>query len=175
MQDTDTPRTDDLITSAITKDYVWPVFARQLERELNQAKYDIAELNQRLIDRREAYETYCAKITKQTDPLSELVGKVLQWGIDKGITGPNGKGTLMAQAEKLVEEAREAYDEADMIAVGVIGSKDDCKLEIGDVFVSAIIMCEMLQLTPEECLKAAYEKISRRSGKMINGTFVKSK
>jgi len=146
----------------------------RLERELNQAKADIAELNQRLIERREAYEAYCAKITKTNHPLPELVEKVLQWGIDKGITGPNGKGTISAQANKLTEEAAEVFDEVDMICCGETGHAEDLKLEIGDVFVSAILLCEMLKLTPEQCLQAAYTKISTRTGSIINGSFVKN-
>ena len=49
----------------------------------------------------------------------------------------------------------------------------DMKLEMGDIFVTLIILCEQLGLDPVECLSMAYEKISKRTGKTINGTFVK--
>lgn len=47
------------------------------------------------------------------------------------------------------------------------------KDEMGDIFVTLIILCEQIGIDPEECLSMAYEKIKGRSGKTINGTFVK--
>lgn len=47
------------------------------------------------------------------------------------------------------------------------------KDEMGDVFVTLIILCEQIGIDPVECLSMAYEKISKRKGKTINGTFVK--
>lgn len=49
----------------------------------------------------------------------------------------------------------------------------DMELEMGDIFVTLIILCEQLDIDPAECLSMAYEKISTRKGKTINGTFVK--
>lgn len=167
--------------------------SRQLERELTQAKAEaelnnavssetikknvtiiqglksqITELNERLIERREAYEAY---IVKQR-LIGTLIDKVRQWGVDRQITGPNGKGTIAAQASKLREEANEVMDEIEMMDSG--DSLNPVTLEIGDVFVSAILLCDMLHLTPEQCLQSAYDKISKRDGQMIDGTFVKN-
>ena len=36
--------------------------------------------------------------------MNELIQNVLQWGIDKGITGPNGKATILTQLGKTQEE-----------------------------------------------------------------------
>lgn len=47
------------------------------------------------------------------------------------------------------------------------------KLEMGDIFVTLIILCEQIGIDPVYCLSKAYEKISKRTGKTINGTFVK--
>ena len=47
------------------------------------------------------------------------------------------------------------------------------ELEMGDIFVTLIILCEQLNLDPVECLEKAYKKIESRQGKTINGTFVK--
>ena len=52
--------------------------------------------------------------------------------------------------------------------------KDRMKLEMGDIFVTLIILCEQLGIDVIECLGRAYIKIEKRSGKTINGTFVKS-
>lgn len=45
--------------------------------------------------------------------------------------------------------------------------------EMGDIFVTLIILCEQLNLDPVRCLFIAYDKIKSRKGKTINGTFVK--
>lgn len=48
------------------------------------------------------------------------------------------------------------------------------KLEMGDIFVTLIILCEQIGIDPVKCLEMAYEKISKRTGKTINGQFIKS-
>ena len=53
-------------------------------------------------------------------------------------------------------------------------NKRDMMLEMGDIFVTLIILCEDLGIDPVVCLSMAYKKISKRQGKTINGTFVKS-
>lgn len=138
-------------------------------QELEDAYKAIETLNTRLIERCEAYEEYIAKQRL----IGALIDKVRQWGIDRGITGPNGKGTVAAQSSKLREEAKEVFDEIETLDSG--DSLNPVTLEIGDVFVSSIILCDMLNLTPEQCLQAAYEKISKRTGKMVGGTFVRNK
>ena len=45
--------------------------------------------------------------------------------------------------------------------------------EMGDIFVTLIILCEQLNVSPQTCLAMAYDKIKARKGKTINGTFVK--
>ena len=51
--------------------------------------------------------------------------------------------------------------------------EEDLKLEMGDIFVTLIILCEQIGIDPEECLEMAYEKISKRKGRTINGMFYK--
>ena len=52
--------------------------------------------------------------------------------------------------------------------------KEAMKKEIGDVFVTMIILAKQNQLDYAECLRAAYDKISKRTGQMQGGFFVKS-
>ena len=47
------------------------------------------------------------------------------------------------------------------------------EMEMGDVFVTLIILCEQLGFIPNKCLAMAYDKNKDRKGKTINGTFVK--
>ena len=106
--------------------------------------------------------------------MQNLIERTLQWGINKGITGPNGKGRPMAQARKMLEEAEETA-----IAVrdfeGFQSPKviEPIKDGIGDTLVTLTLLAEMYDLTLEKCLKHSLEIIEARTGKMIDGTFVK--
>lgn len=96
--------------------------------------------------------------------MKELIIKVHEWANDKGIFD---KATRFKQAQKTLEECGELLH--------AIGANDDHEIKdsIGDILVTIIIQAEMNELTIEECLSSAYEVISKRSGRMINGTFVK--
>lgn len=114
--------------------------------------------------------------------MNELIEKVLQWGRNKNIIGSNAKGTKRAQANKMLEECNETRD---AVLLGVYQEEDWSSLRtddetlaeiedgIGDVFVTAILLAEMHGMTSEQCLQAAYDVISKRTGVMSNGTFVK--
>lgn len=95
---------------------------------------------------------------------NELEPLVIQWAKDKGILE---KATTMKQAEKTHEEVLEL-----MTAIN-----DDDREEIidalGDILVTIIIQAEMQGLSLESCLESAYNIISKRTGKMVNGQFLK--
>ena len=99
--------------------------------------------------------------------MNELIGNVLQWGVDKGIIGINGKGTCYGQADKVLEEANETH-----MAVHTHDLRD-VKDGIGDTAVTLILLADMYGWTLEECLQHAYDVISKRTGKMVDGVFVK--
>jgi NTP pyrophosphatase (non-canonical NTP hydrolase) len=108
--------------------------------------------------------------------MNELIKQVKQWGVDKGITGPNGKGTLLGQLSKTQEELTETRD-----AAVVFTLRPRCEFEreqlqdgIGDCTVTLILAAEMAGLDFEECLRYAYDEIKGRTGRMENGTFVKN-
>lgn len=105
--------------------------------------------------------------------MENLIKRTLQWGIDKGITGPLGKGTPIAQANKMLEEAEETHN-----AVFEYADKNNLTLTeikdgIGDTCVTLILLAEMYGMTLQECLTHSLEIIEARTGKMENGTFVK--
>jgi uncharacterized protein YabN with tetrapyrrole methylase and pyrophosphatase domain len=56
----------------------------------------------------------------------------------------------------------------------LIEQYEEIKDGIGDQIVTLIGVCEMYGFTLEECLQMAYDTISKRNGKMIDGIFVKS-
>lgn len=97
----------------------------------------------------------------------ELIDAVKQWGIDKGITGPRGRGTLLRQLEKTQEELNETKYAA------ISNNMEELVDGIGDCAVTLILAAEMACLSFEDCLQAAYDEIKARTGKMIDGQFVK--
>lgn len=113
----------------------------------------------------------------------DLKDKVLSWADDKDLLHSENADK---QFMKFIEEVFEFNVE---MVVGFnyikqceyIGTSLDhdlkkirnLKLEMGDILVTLIILCEQIGIDPEECLEMAYEKIKDRSGKTINGTFIK--
>jgi len=101
------------------------------------------------------------------DDCSEVVfyfDKIRDWAEAKGIYD---KGDQKTQYVKLMEEAGE---------VGRAILKNDLpeiKDGIGDMVVVLTNLAELSGLTIEECVESAYNVISKRTGKMKNGTFVK--
>ena len=94
----------------------------------------------------------------------ELECAVEEWALDKGILS---KATPMAQALKTLEETTEFCR--------AVNSNDREEIidAMGDIMVTLIIQAKMQNLNLEECLESAYNVISKRTGKMINGQFVK--
>ena len=89
---------------------------------------------------------------------------IRDWAEDKGIYE---SGDPKTQYIKLMEEAGE---------VGRAILKEDLpeiKDGIGDMVVVLTNLAELCGLTIEECVESAYDVISKRTGKMKNGTFVK--
>lgn len=101
--------------------------------------------------------------------MNELIQNVLQWGRDKNIIGENGKGNCYAQADKMLEEANETHY---AVATHYLSEVKD---GIGDTAVTLILLADMYGWTLEECLQHAYEVIAKRTGKMVDGVFVKDK
>ena len=108
-----------------------------------------------------------AQVASHLSESLTLNERTIKWGIDKNIIGEDRKGTNWAQSTKLLEEAQETYD-----AVG-LGALDEIKDGIGDVIISATLLAYMHGLTMDECHEAALHVVEKRTGSMINGTFVK--
>jgi NTP pyrophosphatase (non-canonical NTP hydrolase) len=94
----------------------------------------------------------------------ELECAVENWASKRGILD---KATPMAQALKTLEECTELCT--------AINNNDGPEIvdAIGDIMVTLIIQAKMQALSIEQCLESAYNVISKRTGKMVNGQFVK--
>lgn len=105
----------------------------------------------------------------------ELKELVLEWADDKDLLHSKNADK---QFGKFIEEVFEFKSEMDLYFyhsdVLKAVNKEHMEDEMGDIFVTLIILCEDLEIDPVVCLDMAYEKISKRKGKTINGTFVKS-
>jgi NTP pyrophosphatase (non-canonical NTP hydrolase) len=99
----------------------------------------------------------------------QLIDNVRFWGEDKGITGTEGKATVVSQLLKLLEEVEEIQQAIETNDIEELADG------IGDSTVVLILLAERAGLKYEDCLQGAYDIISKRTGKMVDGTFVKDK
>lgn len=96
--------------------------------------------------------------------IESLETAVLQWAEDRGIFE---KATPASQWEKTHEEVMELIDGI------VLNNRREIEDAIGDIVVTLIIQARMHGLSLGQCLASAYDQIKNRTGKMINGVFVK--
>ncbi len=95
--------------------------------------------------------------------MEKLVKNVEEWAIDKGLDKSNPADQFMKIVEEMGELGQAFTRE----------QTDNLKLELGDVLVTVIIFALQNDINPKEALELAYNKISKRKGKMRNGTFIK--
>lgn len=112
----------------------------------------------------------------------DLKDKVLSWADDKDLLHSENADR---QFLKFIEEVFEFKSEFDYLErIGEdpsecysdyeqIETQENMQLEMGDIFVTLIILCEQIGIDPVKCLEMAYEKIKDRKGKTINGNFYK--
>jgi NTP pyrophosphatase (non-canonical NTP hydrolase) len=90
--------------------------------------------------------------------------KILEWAENRNILNPEG---YQKQTLKLVSEVGELCD---AIAKG---NKEDQIDAIGDIQVVLIILSKQLGINYKEALESAYNVIKNRTGKTVNGVFIK--
>jgi len=95
----------------------------------------------------------------------EVEMNVIQWGEDRGIVQ---NATAMSQAIKTLEETTELLDALNKQNI------DEAKDAIGDIVVTLIMVCAVLNLDLVQCLNGAYNEIKDRKGYLTKeGVFVK--
>ena len=98
---------------------------------------------------------------------NELEALVISWATQKNILE---SGTPTAQCEKTKEEVQELHD-----AIMDNNNREEVIDALGDILVTIIIQAEMQGLSLVECLESAYNVISKRTGVMKDGQFLKDK
>lgn len=92
----------------------------------------------------------------------KLEAEIIAWAEQRGIFEHSGP---LSQHQKTQEGVDELL--ADIIAGRCV------KDSIGDTIVTLIIQAHMNGTTIDECVRHAYEQIKNRTGKMVDGLFVK--
>ena len=99
------------------------------------------------------------KLSNEFEPIRE-------WAENKGIYE---KGDAKTQFVKLSEEMGE-------LAMSILkNDEEEFKDAIGDCVVVLTNLAHLKGYTIEECVNGSYGVIAKRTGKMVNGTFVKDK
>ena len=89
---------------------------------------------------------------------------ILDWARNKGLLDPEN---ILRQHSKLEEEV------AELLEAIQEGDTQEIKLELGDCLVVLTILAEQAGLTLNWCMESAYDKIKNRTGKTVNGKFIK--
>jgi NTP pyrophosphatase (non-canonical NTP hydrolase) len=97
------------------------------------------------------------KLTNEFEPIRE-------WALNKGIYE---KGDVKTQFIKLSEEMGE-------LAQSILKNDPSEFMDaIGDCVVVLTNLAELNDVKIEDCINGSYNVIAKRTGKMVNGTFVK--
>ena len=93
--------------------------------------------------------------------MKELIKKIQDWGRAKGINDP------YKQALKTMEELGE-------LSGSLLKGKRDEEIDaVGDIVVCLAIYCDIQRIDIEEATQLAYDTIKGRTGKNVDGVFVK--
>lgn len=100
--------------------------------------------------------------------------KVLEWAEEKNLLHEEyAEKQFLKFIEEVFEFKTEMDNELSYTDPYVDEAVERMELEMGDIFVTLIILCEQLDIYPTTCLRRAYEKIKDRKGETIDGIFVK--
>ncbi len=96
--------------------------------------------------------------------MNQLIKEVEVWAENRGLLNPE---LSSRQALKVMEEVGET------MAALARGNRRELKDGIGDSIVTLIILAAQQGMSAEDCLQAAYNEIKDRTGKTVDGVFVK--
>lgn len=97
---------------------------------------------------------------EQTMTTTQLIKN---WVHDRNIHTAHPKDQFL----KVVEEVGE-------IAAGLArGDRDLIMDAVGDTYVTLVALCETMDISIEECINVAYDAIKDRTGRLVDGVFIK--
>ena len=116
----------------------------------------------------------------------EICELVIEWGESKGIFDSSTPLRQLDKTQEELDETREAlkklnYFDCELDLMEALGmptsNKEDILAEvkdgIGDMLVTIVLLSEMVGFDSTDCLNTAYDVIKQRTGKMVDGQFVK--
>jgi len=105
-----------------------------------------------------------AEIKTDQITTNNVFDDIRSWATDKGIYD---KGDARTQYLKLMEESGELAEAL------LKNDKAEIQDAIGDMIVVLTSIAKFEDMFIEVCINSAYDVIAKRTGKMVNGTFVK--
>ena len=95
--------------------------------------------------------------------LDLLAHNIEKWAVVRGLDKANPRDQFLKVAEEFGEIA----------AAMARGNKEELIDAIGDTYVTLTILAMQSGTSIEDCIKGAYDVIKNRSGRTINGIFIK--
>ncbi|MGP0612779.1 MazG-like family protein [Listeria monocytogenes] len=95
--------------------------------------------------------------------INNLTTNIAEWAMNKGLD----RAEPSKQFLKVTEEVGE------VAAALARGNKAELADGIGDVYVTLVILAMQNGLNIKDCIELAYSEIAGRTGKMVDGVFVK--
>jgi len=96
--------------------------------------------------------------------LDQLTKLIEEWGEGKGILPHPNPIAQFKKTQEEVNELLEGIKKEDL---------DEIKDAVGDIFVTLVMQTKAWNLSMNECVQSAYDVISKRTGKMVDGQFIK--
>ena len=111
------------------------------------------------------YTFYEAFLAEPLYDKENIFGLIRGWAQERGLYD---KGDSKTQYIKLIEESGE-------LAQAILKNDEPEVIDaIGDMVVVLTNLAKLRGYNIEDCIQSAYDEISNRKGKMVNGTFVKN-
>jgi len=130
---------------------------------MSNAKMSMYNEDRSYIYNKAYYEAFLAEPALNETP-GNVFDDIRSWATDKGIYE---KGDARTQYLKLMEESGELAEAL------LKNDKAEIQDAIGDMIVVLTSIAKFEDMFIEDCIKSAYDVIAKRTGKMVNGTFVK--
>lgn len=110
------------------------------------------------------YEISFSSLIGQYMSFDELQKVIIKWATDRNIINSKNIGRQFMKVSEELGELAEGINK---------DNQGQIKDSLGDILVTLIILSRDLDVDLLDCLRGAYDVIKDRTGKTINGVFVK--